>query len=179
MEKLRDVINAMEKKTQTKTTQLRPKLKLQEDVFKATKLKKHSKETERVLLNTKKLIMGNKLQEYMTDTNFTLNLVCMLFSLRSHTYKLTKKNFSYKYKDNMFCELCKIFPCSQKHILKCPKIQAYLHINNFDNNFKEVEYEWIYGSANEQLRVTQAYEVLSGIKQSIILSQEDPKALVP
>ena len=67
---------------------------------------------------------------YLIDRRFSKENRELLFKLRSKTI-LVKENFKNAYLNNdMLCELCLLFPCTQSHPLQCPKLNTNLLVDN-------------------------------------------------
>ena len=65
---------------------------------------------------------------YLVDDRFSKKARELLFKLRSKTVAV-KQNFRNAYLNNdMLCELCLLFPCTQSHPLQCPKLTAKLMV---------------------------------------------------
>ena len=65
-----------------------------------------------------------EMSPYLCDPRFNKTEREILFKLRSRTIQ-TKENFQNAYLNNdMLCELCKLFPCTQFHPLQCPSLMT-------------------------------------------------------
>ena len=99
-------------------------------------------------------------QEYMYNASFNNRLTSLLYNLRCRTGKTLKDNFHRQYLGNISC----IFNCfsevdSQEHQLKCHTLKKHLSSEQaimLDN----VHYEDIFGSVEQQLRVTKVFQFL-------------------
>ena len=70
---------------------------------------------------------------YLVDSRFSKEERELLFRLRSKTISV-KGNFPNAYLNNdMLCDLCHLFPCTQTHPLQCPAISVRMVV---DNNIK-------------------------------------------
>ena len=71
----------------------------------------------------------------------------LLFQLRAKTIDV-KENFRNAYLNNdMLCDLCRLFPCTQSHPLQCPKLKTRIIVDknlNLDDKF-------LYGTVDQQL----------------------------
>ena len=75
-----------------------------------------------------------EMSPYLCDPRF--NKKEILFELRSRTIQ-TKENFQNAYLNNdMLCELCKLFPCTQFHPLQCPSLMTRIMV---DKNVNIIE----------------------------------------
>ena len=62
------------------------------------------------------------ISQYLLDSRFSKAERELLFRLRSKTVDV-KENFKHAYQNNdMLCQLCKLFSCTQSHVLQCPKL---------------------------------------------------------
>ena len=69
---------------------------------------------------------------YLLDSRFNQVEREMLFQLRSRTIS-TKENFPNAYLNNdMLCQLCKLFPCTQFHILQCSSLVTSIIVDKSD-----------------------------------------------
>ena len=94
----------------------------------------------------------------------------MLISLCSKSYP-SKDNQRSRYKDDIFCDVCRLFPCTQEHILVCPKLNSMIPQDKVEYFENPVEYTWIYSDQVEkQLLVTKSYKMLEDLKL-LFLSQ--------
>ena len=84
---------------------------------------------------------------YLTDERFSQSERELLFKLRSKTL-FVKENFSHLYDgSSMLCDLCNLFPCTQKHVLQCPELSTSLII---DKSI-QVDESDIYSDVDKQL----------------------------
>ena len=89
---------------------------------------------------------------YLNDSRFTKTERELLFKLRSRTIQV-KYNFQNANLQNMLCELCNLFICTQEHILTCPVFTQHSTIVNT----MSVEHNFIYGNVDQQLMYTRIY----------------------
>ena len=109
--------------------------------------------------------MGEGPAKYLTDPRFSKEQVKPLFSLRSRTLE-TKENFKMKFKDNnMLCDICQFFSCSQGHILQCPELVKRAKIYK---NCHEKDPDMIYGNEEQQLKIVKIYEEYITIRTSLL-----------
>ena len=84
---------------------------------------------------------------YLIDERFSKSERELLFRLRSQTIQV-KEIFSNAYFNNdMLCDLCKLFPCTQSHILQCPELTPMFMVDTKLN----ISDAWIYGTVGQQL----------------------------
>ena len=85
--------------------------------------------------------------QYLTDDRFSQEERELLFRLRSKTLTV-KENFSHLYYNrSMLCDLCHLFPCTQKHVMQCPELCADLVV---DKDVR-IEEEDVYSDVEKQL----------------------------
>ena len=89
---------------------------------------------------------------YLNDSRFTKTERELLFKLRSRTIQV-KYNFQNANLQNMLCELCNLFTCTQEHVLTCPVLTQHCTIVNT----MSVEHNFIYGNVDQQLMYTRIY----------------------
>jgi hypothetical protein len=90
---------------------------------------------------------------YLTDCRFSKEERELLFKLRSKTVDV-KQNFPNAYLNNdMLCDLCKLFTCTQSHPLQCPKLSCKLVIDGQ----LQLSDTWIYGPVEQQLLYIKIY----------------------
>ena len=81
-----------------------------------------------------------------------------------------KDNFKNAYINNdMLCVLCKMFRCTQSHILQCPSINSKIIVDKKQT----ISEKFIYGSVDEQLVYVKIYEQFWGIREEMINDQEN------
>ena len=109
------------------------------------------------------------LSEYLVDVRFNKSERELLFKLRSRTIQV-KDNFKNAYINNdMLCVLCKMFRCTQSHILQCPSINSKIIVDKKQT----ISEKFIYGSVDEQLVYVKIYEQFWGIREEMINDQEN------
>ena len=104
-----------------------------------------------------------KTADYLTDNRFTKSQRELLFKLRSKTVQV-KANFRNGNIQNMICEICQLFTCTQEHVLQCPVLTQKCTIVNTAN----VKHSFIYGNVEQQLLYTQIYNQFWEARQSIL-----------
>ena len=106
---------------------------------------------------------------YLLDSRFSKAERELLFRLRSRTI-LVKENFSNAYPNNdMMCELCKLFPCTQFHPIQCPELNASIIVEktlNINENF-------IYGTIDEQLVYVKIYKHFWDLREKIFKERKE------
>ena len=83
---------------------------------------------------------------YLTDNRFSRSERDLLFKLRSRTVQV-KNNFQNGNLENMMCDLCNLFTCTQEHVLSCPVLTVKCTIVIT----KSINHSFIYGSVDQQL----------------------------
>ena len=83
---------------------------------------------------------------------------------------LGQGEFPYAYlHNNMLCELCKLFPCTQSHTLHCPKLTTTMVV---DNKIKLNE-SFLYGSVEQQLVYVKIYKLFWDLREKVVAEQSD------
>ena len=109
------------------------------------------------------------ISEYLIDRRFSKEERELLFRLRSKTVDV-KENFKNAYvNNNMLCELCVMFLCTQMHILQCPKLTISLVV---DQNLQLSE-KCVYGTVDQQLIFVKIYNQFWKLREKIL---DDKKA---
>ena len=95
-----------------------------------------------------------EISPYLVDSRFLKEEREMMFKLRSRTISV-KLNFPNAYMNNdMLCDLCQLFPCTQSHPLQCPVLSSRLIVEkniNLRDNF-------VYGTVDQQLLYVKIYK---------------------
>ena len=109
------------------------------------------------------------ISEYLIDDRFTKSERELLFKLRSRTVSV-KDNFKNAYLNNdMLCELCKLFTCTQSHPLQCPRINSRIIVDKQLN----VSDKFIFGTVDEQLLYVRIYQQFWDIREQMISEQKE------
>ena len=121
---------------------------------------------------SKKLDMRDmRISPYLQDSRFSKDERELLFKLRSKTIWV-KDNFRNAYLDNdMLCDLCKLFPCTQAHPLQCPQLMTTMIVDkklNINDNF-------IYGDVDQQLVYIKIYKQYWELREQLLLEQSEDK----
>ena len=96
-----------------------------------------------------------------------------MFRLRSKTIWV-KENFANAYlHNNMLCDLCKLFPCTQSHILHCPKLTTTIVV---DNKLKLNE-NYLYGNVEQQLVYVKIFKLFWDLREKIVAEQSDDEEI--
>ena len=93
-----------------------------------------------------------------------------MLALRSRSIE-TKENFKNKYKvSDIWCVLCKLFSCTQQHILFCQKIRerSTIEIDKHD-----LRMEMVYGNIDQQLKITRIYEHFLELRNDLLKEEEN------
>ena len=107
---------------------------------------------------------GFKPARYLMSKNLTTEEMRTLFQLRSRMIDV-KGNFSSTHINNMWCKLCHLFTETQQHLLECPEIR--LRTKNLIN-FKEAEYEMIFGNIKNQEKIAKIYKIIIEARKDIL-----------
>ena len=105
--------------------------------------------------------------DYLTDGRFSKYERELLFKLRSRTIQV-KNNFQNGNLENLFCDLCKLFTCTQEHVLSCPEITKKVRIVNTT----QVEHSDIFGNVDQQLTYIKIYSQFWSERQSLLESEQ-------
>jgi hypothetical protein len=106
-----------------------------------------------------------EMSQYLCDPRFNKTEREILFKLRSRTIQ-TKENFQNAYmKNDMLCELCKLFPCTQFHPLQCPSLLMTRIMVDKNVNISE---KHVYGSVDQQLLFVKIYTQFWDLRQEIM-----------
>ena len=110
---------------------------------------------------------------YLLDDRFSKDERELLFRLRSRTV-LVKGNFPNAYMNNdMLCELCKLFSCTQEHPLQCPELQASLVV---DKSIKLNE-TFLYGTIDQQLTYVKIYQQFWNLRETSLSERNEQTEL--
>ena len=96
-------------------------------------------------------------QEYITCNKFSKEESSLLFNLRCRTVREIKNNFG----DNGNCELCLVCKDSQEHVMECPELEKHMVWDH------TVQYEYIFGSTEQQKLVTTLYSSLLELRDRL------------
>ena len=81
------------------------------------------------------------MQTYLQSKMLSLHEKQLLFQLRTYSYNC-KANFKNKYKENLLCNFCNMED-NQEHLINCSIV----------NKDKSLEYRYIFGSIEEQVKI--------------------------
>ena len=109
------------------------------------------------------------MQEYLTSSIFSLQEKTLLFKLRTRMFE-AKGNFPSRYFNRLQCDYCQSDEDqTQRHLLEnCEKIisKSKAIFNNID-----IDHDFIYGSIDEQRRVTKLFmdieQILTDMNSSV------------
>ena len=108
------------------------------------------------------------ISEYLVDSKFSKDERELLFQLRAKTV-LVKENFQNAFfNNNMLCDLCKLFPCTQSHPLQCPKLLTKIIVDQRVN----LSDKFVYGNVDQQLLYVKIYAEFWELRKKM-LSEED------
>ena len=101
---------------------------------------------------------------YLLDPKFRKDERELLFKLRSKTV-FVKDNFKNAYQNNdMLCELCKMFTCTQTHPLQCPELIINLVVDKTLN----LNESFLFGSVDQQLIYVKIYKQFWDMRENIL-----------
>ena len=105
-----------------------------------------------------------KCSEYIRDKRFSVSNVKLLLQLRTRTFP-SKSNFRNQFKDDMYCNLCKIEICDQEHQMNCLVMRRFVPELNHTN----VKYSDLFGSVDKQFEAVKLYSKI--VRQKEILEE--------
>ena len=126
-------------------------------------VEKHSK--------TEKLVPSDKMQNYLTNDDTTVNEKKLLFSLRSRMYPV-KMNYRNGH-SNLLCSLCSKEEENQQHLLVCEKIVEEEKLRNVIMKNK-IYYEDIFGSPKKQTEAVKIWKIIDEIWKRKLKATLDP-----
>ena len=138
--------------------------KLVEEKVKALALKDLNKLKEKHSKSEKFASSSLQVADYLKDPRLMKKQQQLLFRLRSRTLNV-KCNFSNQY-ENVFCSTCKLFPETQAHLLQCPEIVK--NMQNLVPKASEINENDIYGSLENQIKITRIFEEVLQIREKIL-----------
>ena len=114
-------------------------------------------------------VSSMKTSPYLLDSRFSREERELLFKLRSKTI-FVKGNFKNAYLNNdMLCNLCSLFPCTQSHPLQCPKLNLTIIVEE-KTNLAET---FIYGSVEQQLVYVKIYKQFWDLREQLLSEKEN------
>ena len=85
------------------------------------------------------------------------------------------KNKHYKYKkyfnNDMLCDLCKLFPCTQSHLLQCPKLTTSMVVDKK----VDISDSFLYGDVDQQLVYVKIYQQFWDLREQMLAEQNEDK----
>ena len=114
-----------------------------------------------------------EIQQYLTSSKFTFRQSSLLFKLRTRTANF-KSNTPSQFGDDPIQLQCPlkclpIQPDTQEHLLQCTRLQSLWN----KNNAEEIpEYTHLFGSIDQQHRVTLLYQKLIEAREQLITQDE-------
>ena len=102
--------------------------------------------------------------DYLKDERFTKEECQLLFKLRSQTLNI-KVNFP-KQHDDIWCQVCKLFPESQAHLLNCPEI--VLELNLVSDVNEKLDEKMIYGDTHDKLKIVKIYKQIMETRKTML-----------
>ena len=105
-----------------------------------------------------------EISPYLTDHRFSKGDRELLFKLRTRTVSV-KENFKNAYQNNdMLCELCKLFPCTQSHPTQCPQLKTKMVV---DPKLVLCETD-VFGHVDKQLIYAKIYRQFWELRETLI-----------
>ena len=106
--------------------------------------------------------------EYLLDSRFSKEERELLFQLKSKTLPV-KENFKNAYLNNdMLCDICKLFPCTQSHPLQCPRLMIKIIVAEET----KVNENFIYGNIEQQLLYVKFFKMFWELREKILKETE-------
>ena len=101
---------------------------------------------------------------YLMDSRLNKEERELLFKLRSRTVYV-KENFRNAFQNNnMMCDLCKLFPCTQFHPMQCPELNVYLVV---DTNLR-INESFIFGTLDQQVLFVKIFKQFWDLRESLV-----------
>ena len=105
-----------------------------------------------------------EISPYLVDSRFLKEEREILFKLRSRTISV-KQNFQNAYMNNdMLCDLCQLFPCTQSHPLQCPVLSSTLIVDK-NINLRD---SFVYGTVEQQLLYVKIYKHFWDLRDKLL-----------
>ena len=106
---------------------------------------------------------------YLLDSRFSKTERELLFRLRSKTIWV-KEKFSRAYLNNdMLCELCRLFRCTQSHPLQCPRLKTMIVMDSTVN----LSENHVYGDVDQQLIYVKIYREFWDLREKLLTKDKD------
>ena len=116
----------------------------------------------------------NEPQQYFGGKMFNNKQRSLLMNLRCQTVRGFKNNFHTFYKSDIFCPFkCKSEKDSQEHLLWCYVIGPHLTIDQKEK-LSTVKYSDLFGSIQQQAKVTQVFKFLLKIRDRLLVNTQQP-----
>ena len=108
-----------------------------------------------------------RISPYLVDSRFSKDERELLFQLRAKTVSV-KENFKNAFlNNNMLCDLCKLFPCTQSHPRQCPLLKTRIIV---DKNL-DLSEKFLYGDVDQQLVYVKVYKQFWDLREEMISAQ--------
>ena len=107
--------------------------------------------------------------EYLKSTNLNKEEIQTLYKLKYRMINV-KQNFSSKYKDNIWCRKCFLFPESQQYLRVCPVLKA-----KFNNviDFSKLDHRMVFQNLTRQETFTKQYILLLKGREDLLNENTD------
>ena len=102
-------------------------------------------------------------QTYFTDSRLTSNEVKLLFKLRTRMFEC-KNNFKNQYRENLFCNLCKVSVDSQRHLLECFVLRNCVP----ELRKNKIKYEFIFEDIEHQVEAIRLLYKIVNIREVLL-----------
>ena len=111
---------------------------------------------------------------YLLDNRFSKSERELLFRLRSRTVDV-KENFKNAYLHNdMLCQLCKMFRCTQSHVLQCPQLKTRMLVDSMC----QLSENDIYGNVDQQLLYVKIFKEFWDLRAKILEERKKEQIVV-
>ena len=112
-------------------------------------------------------ISDMRISPYLVDSRFSKGERELLFQLRAKTINV-KENFKNAYLNNdMLCDLCRLFPCTQSHLLQCPKLKTRMIVDQKLN----LSEKFLYGTVDQQLLYVKIYSQFWDLREQLLTEE--------
>ena len=107
--------------------------------------------------------------EYLKSKYLNKKEVQTLFKLKYRMINV-KQNFKSKYKENIWCKICFLFPETQQHLTVCPVLKKRL---NHLIDFSKLDYQMIFQNISRQDIFAKNYHLLLKAREDILSENAD------
>ena len=113
-------------------------------------------------------------QKYLKSTMFSNKKRQLLYNLRCRSVNDIQDNFHRLYGDEPACPfLCPLQVDNQEHLLTCKSLVTHLSTSN-QQALQGVSYSHLFGTVTQQLRITNIFLALLGIRKRLLQTDQEP-----